>query len=121
MYVGDLCSRDVITIPPMATVAAAAQLMKERHVGYLVVIEPDFAGATKTAIGVITDRDIVIDVVARDRDPRVTKVWEVMSEHPVTVATTDSVAKAADEMRRIGTRRLPVVGSLGELQGVLSR
>ena len=120
MHVGQLCNRDAVTISPHAKVAAAAQLMRDKHVGYLIVIEPDFAGATQRAIGVLTDRDIVVDVVARGADPRHAAVRDVMSPNPVTIAMTEPVFAAAQEMRRLGVRRLPVVGSLGELRGVLS-
>ena len=120
MHVGQVCNREAVTISPHAQVALAAQLMREKHVGYLVVIEPDFAGATQRAIGVLTDRDIVVDVVARDLDPRQALVRDVMSPNPVTIALTESISMAAQEMRRLGVRRLPVVGSLGELQGVVS-
>jgi len=120
MYVGQICNRNPVTISPHAEVAGAARLMREQHVGYLVVVEPDFANSTGRPVGVITDRDIVIDVVARDVDPHAATVRHVMSSNPVTVAVTDSVFMAAQEMRRLGVRRLPVVGSLGELHGVLS-
>lgn len=120
MHVGQLCKRNAITVSPFAEITTAAQLMREQHVGYLVVVEPDFAGATARPVGVVTDRDIVVGIVARGVDPRAVVVRDVMSANPVTIATTDPVEKAALEMRRIGVRRLPVVGSLGELVGVLS-
>jgi CBS domain-containing protein len=120
MYVGQICNRDAITITARAHVLAAAQLMREQHVGYLVVVEPDEAGSIRRPVGVLTDRDIVVGIVARGEDPRVATVRDVMSPDPVTVATTASVSAAAQEMRRMGVRRLPVVGTLGELQGVLS-
>jgi len=120
MYVGQICKRNAITIGPLAEADSAAKLMREHHVGYLVVTEPDFAGATRRPIGVLTDRDIVVGIVARGENPRSVLVRDVMSRNPVTISLTDPVAKAALEMRRIGVRRLPVVGSLGELEGVLS-
>jgi CBS domain-containing protein len=120
MHVGQLCNRDVVTLSPHAKVASAAQLMRDRHVGYLVIIEPDFVGASQRAIGVLTDRDIVVEVVARGLDPRQVLVRDVMSPNPVTIALTESITAAAQEMRRLGVRRLPVVDSLGELQGVLA-
>ena len=94
--------------------------MREHHVGYVVVIEPDFAGSTVRPIGVLTDRDIVVGIVARERDPRSLVVGDVMTENPVVVGQFDSIATAVQEMRRIGVRRMPVVGSVGELIGVLS-
>ena len=120
MNVADLCSRNVVSVRKTDEVVDAARLMREHHVGYIVVVEPDFAGSTVRPIGVLTDRDIVVGIVARERDPRSLVVGEVMSEKPVVLNKSDSIAAAVREMRRIGVRRMPVVGSLGELIGVLS-
>ena len=120
MNVSQLCSRKPVTIPKSAEVVTAAQLMREHHVGYLVVTEPDFTGATQRPIGVLTDRDIVTVIVARDANPRSVTVGDVMTRNPVVVCASDPVAAAVQEMRRIGVRRMPVVGELGELIGVLS-
>jgi CBS domain-containing protein len=120
MNVSQLCSRDVVTVRKTDEVTVAARLMRKKHVGYLVVVEPDFTGATQRPIGVLTDRDIVIGVVAQDVNPRGLRVGDVMTRSPVVVELTDSIAAAVQEMRRIGVRRVPVVGSVGELEGVLS-
>ena len=120
MNVAQLCSRNVVSVRKTDEVVAAARLMREHHVGYLVVVEPDFAGSTVRPIGVLTDRDIVVSIVARERDPRSLVVGDVMTENPVVVDQFDSIATAVQQMRRIGVRRMPVVGSVGELIGVLS-
>jgi CBS domain-containing protein len=62
----------------------------------------------------------VTSVIAREVDPRTLRVGDVMTQHPVTIGVAESVAKALREMRRIGARRMPVVGKRGELIGVLS-
>jgi CBS domain-containing protein len=72
------------------------------------------------AVGVLTDRDIVVTVVARQIDPAAVRVGEIMTPDPVTIAENASVAQALQELRRIGVRRIPVVGLRGELVGVLS-
>lgn len=120
MYVAQLCSRNVVTVRPSDEVITAAQLMREHHVGYLVVVEPDLAGTTVLPVGVLTDRDIVIGIVARGADPALLSVGDVMTAKPVVVSEFDAVEKAVLEMRRIGVRRIPVVGKLDELKGVLS-
>ena len=120
MTVSQLCRRNVITVRKNDEVVAAARLMREHHVGYLVVIEPDFAGSTARPIGVLTDRDIVVGVVAKQADPRSLVVGDVMTEKPVVLSESDSIATAVQEMRRIGVRRMPVIGTVGELTGVLS-
>lgn len=120
MDVVRLCSRDVVTISENEEITAAARLMRERHVGYLVVVEADFAGSTYRPVGVLTDRDIAIKVVAQNLNPKNTLVRDAMTRDPVVLRTADSLTQAVQEMRRIGVRRMPVVGELGELQGVLS-
>jgi CBS domain-containing protein len=120
MYVSQLCKSNVVVMRSVDEVTAAAQLMREKHVGYLVVIEPDRADSRPMPIGVLTDRDIVVSIVARGADPRTFTVGDVMTGNPVTVYELDPIEKAVQEMRRIGVRRLPVVGKLGELKGVLS-
>jgi len=120
MGVSQLIGRDCVTVRSMDEVAAAARIMRERHVGYLVVVEPDIADSTVRPVGVLTDRDIAIGVVAQDVNPRSMLVRDIMTRDPVVLNATDSCTTALQEMRRIGVRRMPVIGELGELLGVLS-
>ena len=62
MKIGDICTRTVVTIPEFEDLMAAAQLMRKKHIGYLVVVEPNVADGTVTPVGVITDRDIVVQI-----------------------------------------------------------
>ena len=98
----------------------AAQLMREKHIGYLVVVASDAADGLQRPVGVLTDRDIVVAVVAREADPRMLRVGDVMTRSPVSALEEDPLDKSLREMRRMGIRRLPVVGKRGELIGVLS-
>jgi CBS domain-containing protein len=120
MYVAQICSRNVVTVSPTDEILAAARLMREQHVGYLVVVEPARQGVDAVPVGVLTDRDLVVSVMARNVAPASLTVGDVMTPRPVVIAELDSIDVAAKEMRRIGVRRLPVVGRLGELKGVLS-
>lgn len=120
MNVSDVCTRNVVTIGPHQTLLAAAELMRERHIGYLVVTDAESSRDPPVPVGVLTDRDIVISVVARGADVRQLTVSEVMTRKPVVVRDTDTVRLALKEMSRIGVRRLPVVGSIGQLTGVLA-
>jgi CBS domain-containing protein len=120
MNVSNICSRNAITVRRSDELVKAAQLMREEHVGFLVVVEPDVEDGLQRPIGVLTDRDIVITVVARETDPRTLRVGDVMTQPPVTVTTADSMGQALREMRRVGVRRLPVVGKRRELVGILS-
>lgn len=120
MDVINLCRPNIVTIRPFETLIAAAKLMRERHVGYLVVVEPSFGDGGQRPVGVLTDRDIVVRVLAREADPRTLTVGEVMTRDPVIATESDSLAEALRAMRRIGVRRVPVAGHRGQLLGVLS-
>ena len=120
MKVGDICSHDVVTTRAFEDLTAAAQLMRQKHVGYLIVVEPKIEGSAVAPVGVITDRDIVIGVIAREADPRSLTVGDVMTRQPVLVRDDSSVSAALHHMREIGVRRLPVVDRAGWLIGVLS-
>jgi CBS domain-containing protein len=120
MKVSDICTRTVVTIPEFEDLMAAAQLMRKKHIGYLVVTEPKVADGTVTPVGVITDRDIVVRVVAREADVRSLRVGDVMTRQPVLALEDSSVSVALHYMREIGVRRLPVVNHAGRLTGVLS-
>jgi CBS domain-containing protein len=120
MNIGNICHRNPVTVRRFDELGKAAQLMREKHVGYLVVVEPDEADGSQRPVGVLTDRDIVITVVAREADPRTLRVGDIMTQQPVTVSASDSIERALREMRRIGVRRLPTVGQRGELVGIVS-
>jgi CBS domain-containing protein len=94
--------------------------MRDKHIGYLVVTEFDIGAQRERPVGVLTDRDIVVAVVARETDPRSLRVEDVMTRNPVLIAEDATVGKALHEMRRIGVRRVPVVDDRGYLAGVLS-
>ena len=115
MNAGRLCTRQVVTVTPQQALVAAAELMREKHVGFLIVVEE-----YGRPIGVLTDRDIVISVVAKGANPSLLKVADVMTRDPTTADEGESVANALRTMRRMGVRRLPVVGSKGLLTGILA-
>lgn len=118
--VASICRHRVVTVGPSDDLTVAARLMREQHVGYLVVVEPVPAEHKLRPVGVLTDRDIVVAVVARDANPRELRVGEVMTASPALAVDHDGVSVALREMRRNGVRRLPVVDARGHLVGVLS-
>jgi CBS domain-containing protein len=120
MDVAKLCQRNVVTVREFDELTSAAELMRERHIGYLVVVEPDVTDGSLKPVGVLTDRDIVVTVVARNTDPRSLRVGDVMTRAPRTAADSDSLDSVLQAMRGIGVRRLPIVGDRGRLVGVLS-
>ena len=120
MQVGSLCQRLVFTICQSDEISRAAQVMREKHVGYLVVVEPNPVRGIPRPVGVLTDRDIVVSVVARDVDPRTVRVGDIMTANPVLAAEWESMEAALQKMRQFGVRRLPVVNGYRELVGVLA-
>jgi CBS domain-containing protein len=119
MKVSDLCSRNVATIAPQASLREAALEMRNRHVGALVVVERGAGGARP--VGMLTDRDIVVAVVAvPGARPEGIRVADVMAQ-PVAVARErDGLYEVLQAMGRFGVRRLPVVSDEGVLCGLVS-
>jgi CBS domain-containing protein len=118
--IGLICQRDVVTIRESEDLTAAAQRMREEHIGYLIVVEADQLDRSLRPVGVLTDRDIVIAVVAKGVDPHTLTVGDVMTRQPVVVTQDSSVRATLQEMRRIGVRRVPIVGARGDLVGMVS-
>jgi CBS domain-containing protein len=120
MDIGKICKRNVVTVRETDELTQAARLMREKHIGYLVVVKPSLVDGSLTPVGVMTDRDIVVAVVAQETDPRSLRVGDVMTRQPAVADEGSSVATALQLMRQIGVRRLPIIGRAGTLVGVLS-
>jgi CBS domain-containing protein len=118
MIVSEICQRNPVTIGAHQQLDTAAKLMRKHHIGYLIVVEPYYVAPQP--IGVLTDRDIVVGVLAEGTDPRQVRVGEVMTREPVVVCEDASLNTALAEMRKLGVRRIPVVDAAGHLTGVLS-
>jgi CBS domain-containing protein len=118
MTIGSICNHNVATIGPDADITEAAERMRKEHIGDLIVAQ--YQEARLVPVGIITDRDIVVSVVAKKVDPSTLKVGDVMSDELLTVREDNGVAFALREMRKFGVRRVPVVGAAGELVGVLT-
>ena len=117
MYAGSVCKRGVVTVAPGDDLIAAAHLMREKHVGYLIVSDsPDH----RRVVGVLTDRDIVVAVLAREVDAHALKVGDVMTRDPLLIGEEQSIEAVLRHMREAGVRRVPVVDRSGALTGVLS-
>ena len=115
---GDICTREVIVAFRTTSLIEAAQLMREYHVGSLVVV--DETGGLRHVVGMLTDRDIVTAVVAPALEPGALSVGDVMSAEPITAQDDDSVFDLLSTMRDKGLRRLPVVGREHELIGLVT-
>jgi len=116
--VGSICKRDAVTIDHQMTLHQAAQQMRDEHVGALVVTG---SGAQGTAVlGVVTDRDLAIEVLARGRDSASASVGSVVSGRLVAVPFDATLSDAIAAMETAGVRRLLVTGPERQLVGVVS-
>ncbi len=118
MNTGEICTRRVTIAFRATPLNGAARLMRENHVGCLVVVE-EVAGE-RVVVGMLTDRDIVTAVVATDLDASVLCAEDVMSTDLVMAREEDSLIDLVRSMRRKGVRRVPVVGAQGELLGLVT-
>ena len=118
MSIAAICQPEVITIDAGASLRDAANLMREHHVGALVVTVE--AAGHERAVGVITDRDLAIEILARDLNPTDVKVGQLASRHLASVPGTAGIAEAVAVMREAGVRRLLVTGHEGQLTGFVS-
>jgi CBS domain-containing protein len=118
MSVGEYCNRDVVVAEPGTTVQEAAQLMRSHHVGDLVVVDSPANGAKP--VGIVTDRDIVIEVVAAGVAINDVTVGDIMSREIVSVTEDTKLMDAITLMRSHGVRRLPVIDYGGKLAGILT-
>ncbi len=118
MTVGDICNREVITIQRDDTVLEAAKLMRQYHVGAIIVI--DKLDGSTAPVGIVTDRDLVIEVLAPELDETVITVGDIMAPEVFTVKESTATHEAIEFMRRKTIRRLPIVDEIGELVGILT-
>ncbi len=118
MSAGEYCNRDVVVIDRTESVRKAIDLMRTHHVGDVIVVDKT-NGASKP-LGILTDRDIVLEILAEDVDLEAVNVGDVMSYELQTVDEDTKLLDAIKVMRTKGIRRLPVVDSQENLVGILA-
>ena len=118
MPVGEICNREVVVAERTTTIVEAARLMRRYHVGDLVVV--DEVQGRRVPVGMVTDRDLVVEVIAREQPFASCTVSAVMSATVVCVPETAGVIEAIQQMRSHGVRRVPVVDAGGALVGILA-
>jgi len=118
MSIAEICNREVVCATRNTTVLEAASLMRQRHVGDIVIVDED--GDRRWAIGIVTDRDIVVEVVAAGLDPRLVKLSDLMLEPLTIVEQHVSLAQTIRTMQQKGVRRMPVVDAQGALLGIVT-
>lgn len=119
MQVDRICSHNIATIARGANLVEAAQLMRRMHVGALVVVA-DEPAEIRRAVGIVTDRDLVLQAMANGVGPQDATVAEVMTEGLAAVPQNADVFEAIEAMQSHGVRRLAVSNAEGALVGVVS-
>lgn len=118
MRIADICTHDVIQVAADTSLNEAAETMRKHHVGALVVTEQP--NGERIPVGIITDRDIVLAVVAPGVPPETLTAGDVMSHPLVTCREDQELFDAIQTMRQRGVRRLPVLNARGGLAGMVA-
>lgn len=118
MYAGTVCTRQVQTCSKNTSILQVAELMRSEHVGDLVVVE--VSKGQQIPIGIITDRDLVVEVMAMKIDPASLTAAHVMSRKLVVAYEDEQLEVAMERMRWSGIRRIPLVDSAGVLVGIVT-
>jgi CBS domain-containing protein len=118
MAIGEICNREVVYVSRDVTVHAACKLMRHYHVGSLVVV--DESSGKRVPVGILTDRDIVVEIDAMDLDPKVITAGDIMSPELATVPEDHGVLETIEVMRLKGVRRMPIVDADGRLVGIVT-
>ena len=114
MVAKDIMKTNVVTVLPATPVKEAAAIMREENIGSLVVV-----GVDKRLVGIITDRDIVVSMVAEGKSPLEVLVGDVMTGELITVQENESVFEILRVLGKNSIRRVPVLRR-GRLVGIVS-
>lgn len=118
MLIKEICAGNVVVCGPETSALQAASLMRHRHVGDVVVVDnPQEEGVP---LGVVTDRDLVVEVLGNGRDPAKTTVGSLMSTPVVIAKESEDTTTVIERMRMHGVRRVPVVADEGEIVGIVT-
>lgn len=118
MSVGEICNRKVVIVGKSDSIYHAAELMRDQHVNYLVVVESSLGN--NIPIGAITEREIVVEMVAERLDLDATTIGEVMQPHLLLANEHDDVMKTLKRMRHSNVRCVPIINTDKDLLGILS-
>ena len=118
MYIGEICTREVVCASAETTVAAAAKLMRQYHIGDVIVTRNN--GGKRVPLGIVTDRDIVLSVVAPELPSATITIGDIMGQELITAGENEDVFETILRMRNKGVRRMPIVDEDGGLAGIVS-
>ena len=118
MFAGEYCNRDVVIIGKDDSIIKAAKLMREHHVGDVIVVE--IRNGERTPIGILTDRDIVVSVIAEEVNLNDILISDIFKYKLITANENSDLMSTIKRMRINGIRRIPIVNQAGGLVGILS-
>lgn len=116
MTLGKICRREVITITKIATILAAANLMKRYNIGDLIVVDE----YTNAPLGILTDRDIVIEIIADKLDPMSVTVGDIMNTDLLLLKDYEDRQTALEMMSAKGVRRAPIINDNNSVVGIIT-
>ena len=108
----------LISVETGSTLTEAAQLMRKNHVGNIVVV--DQKSGKKKPVGIITDRDIALEIFAQDKDPKTMKAEDIMTRSLATATLNEDLFSMIAKMKENGVNRLPVLSESGDLVGIVT-
>ncbi|MEW6741031.1 MAG: CBS domain-containing protein [Nitrospirota bacterium] len=114
MSLKPLMTKELTSLPSTATVLDAAKYMTDMNVGSVIVVDNDKPS------GILTDRDIVTKVLSQDKDPKTTKIRDIMTSPAVTISEDRDIIDVTRLMSERGIRRFPVVDANGKIIGVIT-
>lgn len=120
MPIGEICKREVVIAQREETILQAAKLMREHHVGDVMVVEDRSGNGKQVPVGIVTDRDLVVEVMAPGLDPNAITVGDIMVSDFATVKENTGVFESIQYMRVKGVRRMPVVNDENKLIGIIT-
>lgn len=118
MRLGEICTRNVVTVERHTPVPEMARMMRSHHVGNVIVA--DRAARGTIPVGIVTDRDIVVQVIAAGLDPARLTAGDIMTQDLITAPDDQNAFDTVEQMQRNGIRRLPVVDRMGILVGIIA-
>ena len=118
MSIGDVCNRDVVIADRSDSILDAVRLMRKYHVGDVVVVEEK--EGHRRPVGILTDRDIVIELLAAGVDLGALTISDAMSFDLLTLRESDDLMDGIERMQQRGVRRAPVVDERDALVGILT-
>lgn len=118
MSTGEFCTREVVITEKDSSILEVAQLMRTYHVGDVVVVE--HRGEQAVPLGIITDRDIVVELIAQEVDLASVTAGDIMSYDLLSVREDEGIWEVLLQMCDRGVRRIPVVNEEGGLEGILA-